>query len=173
MMKTALALATLAPLALASTNAQAKDMKGRFGIGGQLETLAYGGDPGTPGVPGGLSLKYWIADFGIQAMLGLAANGDNGDTDADESATALGLGLRLLYNFARANDTNLYAGAGVRLGLIDADSTNIDLLLGVEHFFTDFFSVAGHVGLGIEIGDATNITLGNVGTWGTSFHFYF
>jgi hypothetical protein len=171
MKKTALALATLAPLALASTTAQAKDMKGRFGIGGQLETLGYGGGLS---VPGGLSLKYWIADFGIQAMIGMDVRGDNGDTDADEGATGLGLGLRLLYNFARANDTNLYAGAGVRLGVIDLDSTVIDLVLGVEHFFTDFFSVAGHVGLGIDVGgDAVNISLGNVGTWGTSFHFYF
>ena len=155
MMKTALALATIAPLALASTAAQAKDMKGRFGIGGQLETLATGGgDKNAPAIPGGVSLKYWIADFGIQAMLGL--------------------GIRGLYNFARANDTNLYVGAGVRLGVIDSKDTNIDLILGVEHFFTDFFSVAGHFGLGIELGeDATNISLGNVGTWGTSFHFYF
>ena len=62
----------------------------------------------------------------------------------------------------------------MRRGVIDLDSTVIDLVLGVEHFFTDFFSVAGHVGLGIDVGgDAVNISLGNVGTWGTSFHFYF
>ncbi len=175
MMKTALALATIAPLALASTAAQAKDMKGRFGIGGQLETLATGGgDKNAPAIPGGVSLKYWIADFGIQAMLGLGIRGDGDDEGPDEGGTSLGLGLRLLYNFARANDTNLYVGAGVRLGVIDSKDTNIDLILGVEHFFTDFFSVAGHFGLGIELGeDATNVSLGNVGTWGTSFHFYF
>jgi len=164
MKKLALALATIAPLAMAGT-ASAKDMKGRFGAGGQLENLG--------GVPGGLSLKYWIADLGIQALLGLEIKGDQ-DGGPDESTTGFGLGLRILYNIARANDTNMYAGAGVRLGLIDADSTVIDLVLGVEHFFTDFFSVAGHVGLGIDVGgDATNVSLGNVGTWGTSFHFYF
>lgn len=166
MKKLALALATVAPMALAGT-ASAKDMKGRFGIGGQLENLG--------GVPGGLSLKYWINDLGIQALFGLHIAGDNSDTDnVDEGSTELGLGLRILYNFARANDTNLYAGAGVRLGLIDADSTIIDVGLGIEHFFTDYFSVAGHVGLGIDVGgDVLDVSLGNTATWGTSFHFYF
>lgn len=165
MKKLALALAMTAPLAFAGT-ASAKDMKGRFGVGGQLEDLG--------GVPGGLSLKYWISDLGIQALFGLDMNGDPDDDGPAESSTALGLGLRVLYNFARANDTNMYAGAGVRLGLIDADSTVIDLTLGVEHFFTDFFSVAGHVGLGIDVGgDAVNVNLGPTSIWGTSFHFYF
>lgn len=142
-------------------------MKGRFGVGGQLKNLG--------GVPGGLSLKYWISDLGIQALFGLGIRGDNSDTEGiDEGSTGLGLGLRILYNFARANDTNMYAGAGVRLGLIDADSTVIDVTLGVEHFFTNFFSVAGHVGLGIDVGgDAVNVDFGTTSTWGTSFHFYF
>lgn len=166
MKKLALALATVAPMALAGT-ASAKDMKGRFGVGGQLENLG--------GVPGGLSLKYWISDLGIQALLGLDIKGDNDDTqNIDEGSTGLGLGLRILYNFARANDTNMYAGVGARLGLIDADAVIVDLTLGVEHFFTDYFSVAGHVGLGIDVGgDAVNVSLGDVTTWGTSFHFYF
>ena len=98
MKKLALALATVAPMTLAGT-ASAKDMKGRFGVGGQLENLG--------GVPGGLSLKYWISDLGIQALLGLDIKGDNDDTQIiDEGATGLGLGLRILYSFARANDTN-------------------------------------------------------------------
>lgn len=165
MKKLALALAMTAPLAFAGT-ASAKDMKGRFGVGGQLEDLG--------GVPGGLSLKYWISDLGIQALFGLGIQGDPDDDGPAKSSTQLGLGLRVLYNFARANDTNMYAGAGVRLGLIDADSTIIDLTLGVEHFFTDFFSVAGHVGLGIDVGgDAVNVNLGPTSIWGTSFHFYF
>jgi len=166
MKKLALALATMAPLAMAGS-ASAKDMTGRFGVGGQLEGLA-------SGVPGGLSLKYWINDFGIQALIGLNIQGDPDGNGPNQSSTAFGLGLRLLYNIARANDTNMYALAGVRLGLVDADSTVVDVGLGVEHFFTDFFSVAGHFGLAFDVGgDATNISLGNVGTWGTSFHFYF
>jgi len=165
MKKLLLAVGVVLPMAFAGT-ASAKDMKGRFGAGGQAESLG--------GVAGGLSLKYWVSDLGIQALLGLAIAGDPDDDGPAESSTGLGLGLRVLYNFARANDTNMYAGAGVRLGLIDADATIIDVVLGVEHFFTDYFSVAGHVGLGIDVGgDATNISLGGVSTWGTSFHFYF
>ena len=165
MKKLLLATGTLLPLAL-SGSAMAKDMKGRFGAGGQAENLG--------GVGGGLSLKYWVSDLGLQALIGLEIAGDPDGDGPLESATGLGLGLRVLYNIARANDTNMYAGAGVRLGLIDADSTIIDVVLGVEHFFTDYFSVAGHVGLGIDVGgDATNVSLGGVSTWGTSFHFYF
>lgn len=170
MKKLAIALGTALPLAM-SGSAMAKDMKGRFGAGLQLEDLG--------GVPGALSLKYWVSDLGLQAMLGLEIDGDNSDTPdpVDESATKFGLGLRILYNFARANDTNMYGGAGIRLGLIDADATIIDLVLGIEHFFTDYFSVGGEVGLAIDVGgSATNITLGP-GTgapwWGTSAHFYF
>ncbi len=165
MKKLALALAMVAPLALADT-AAAKDMKGRFGVGGQLEDLG--------GVPGGLSLKYWISDLGIQALLGLSIEGDPDDDGPAESQTGLGLGLRVLFNFARANDTNMYAGVGARLGLIDADATIIDVVLGVEHFFTDYFSVAGHTALGIDVGgDAVNVAFGITPWWGTSFHFYF
>lgn len=168
MKKLALALAMIAPLAFAGT-ASAKDMKGRFGVGGQLENLG--------GVPGGLSLKYWLSDLGFQAMFGLSMAGDPDGDGPVESATSLGLGLRVLYNFARANDTNMYVGAGVGLGLIDApdeSNLNIDVVLGIEHFFTDYFSVAGHVGLQIDVaGDQTNVLLASLTTWGTSFHFYF
>jgi len=165
MKKLLTATAVALPMAFAGT-AAAKDMKGRFGAGGQAENLG--------GAGGALSLKYWVSDLGLQALIGL----DIVDPDADgpgESSTALGLGLRVLYNIARANDTNMYAGAGVRLGLIDADAVIIDVVLGVEHFFTDYFSVAGHVGLAVDVSDgATNtFSLGDTSTWGTSFHFYF
>lgn len=161
MKKTALALATVAPLAFAGA-AQAKDMKGRFGAGGQFDT---GGNAG-------LSLKYWISDLGIQGIFGLGMLGESADGAGDDR-TELNMTLRLLYNIARANDTNMYAGAGVSLGLIDADKTLVDLILGVEHFFTDYFSVAGHVGLHIDLGDRFGLDLGNTASWGTSFHFYF
>ncbi|HRE92116.1 MAG TPA: hypothetical protein PK095_23575 [Myxococcota bacterium] len=159
MKKYALALATVAPFALAGT-ANAKDVGGKFGLGGE----AFGGGA----APAGLSLKYWISDLGLQANLGLGINTLGPDT------THLGLGFHVLYNFARANDTNMYASGGINLGLIDSDSTVVALRLGVEHFFTDHFSVGGHVGLGIDVGgDDVVVNLGNSSEWGTSFHFYF
>ena len=184
MKKLALALATLAPLALAGS-AQAKDLKGRFGLGGQVDS----------GLAGGLSMKYWISDLGLQAIVGFAFDAGvdpAGDADA-VSSTDFRVAIRALYNFARANDTNMYGGAGVSLSTGDmvgghadmALGVQIDLLLGVEHFFTDYFSVAGHVGLGIKLPrdeDTSNsddtdvqpltVNLNSI-SWGTSFHFYF
>lgn len=150
-----------------TTPKTSKNLTGRFGVGGQLGNVG--------GVPGAISLKYWISDLGIQALLGFDHTGDPDDAGPAEDQTALGLGVRLLYNFARANDTNMYAGGGVSLGVIDADQVNIDFVLGIEHFFTDYFSVAGHVGLGIGVAGDTksSIELGNTAFWGSSFHFYF
>ncbi|MBL8784124.1 MAG: hypothetical protein JNJ59_04400 [Deltaproteobacteria bacterium] len=169
MKKLALALATVAPLALAGT-ASAKDMKGRFGVGGQLDTNG----------AAGLSLKYWVSDLGFQGILGYQMVGESG-TDTKDNTSEFDVTLRLLYNIARANDTNLYAGAGVTLGLYgggdnvpDRDaSVFVDLVLGVEHYFTDYFSVAGQVGLHIDTGDQFRLAIGNVSSWGTAFHFYF
>ena len=170
---TVLALAATLPL-VASSAAQAKDLTGRFGIGGQH-------DAGT-GLSG-ISARYWINDLGLQAILGLAFRGE-GDGGQPESAFDLGLGVRALYNFARANDTNMFVGAGVSLGVIDADAFYVDLLIGVEHFFTNHFSVSGQVGLHFDVGsDRFGLNLGSapgtgiggntVASWGTAFHFYF
>lgn len=161
MKKTALALATVAPLAFAGA-AHAKDMKGRFGAGGQVDTSGNAG----------LSLKYWISDLGLQGIFGFATVGEFPE-GAGNDATELSMSLRVLFNIARANDTNMYAGAGVSLGLIDADATILDVVLGVEHFFTDHFSVAGNVGLHVDLGDQFRLSLGNTASWGTAFHFYF
>ena len=106
MKKLALALATVAPLALAGT-ASAKDMKGRFGVGGQLDT----------GNTDGLSLKYWVSDLGFQGILGYQMVGESG-TDTKDNTSEFDLTLRLLYNIARANDTAF----GLAGGLISDDA---------------------------------------------------
>jgi hypothetical protein len=170
MKKTALTLATLAPIAFASTAARAEDesagharrAKG-FAAGGQVDS---GGNSG-------LSLKYALENnLSFQGIFGLGMMGESADGAGDD-ATMLNLTLRVMYNIARANDTNLYAGAGATLGLIDADKTQLDLVLGAEHFFTDHFSVSGHVGLHVDLGDRFSLNLGNVAGWGSAFHFYF
>ena len=165
MKKLLVAMGMVLPLALVGT-AAAKDMKGRFGAGGQADT----------GGGGGLSLKYWVSDLGFQGLFNLVNVSVDPDDDGpldSVSTTGFNLALRVLYNIARANDTNMYAGAGVTLGLIDAEKTQIDVILGVEHFFTDYFSVAGHVGLHIDVTNDTLIAVGVPASWGTSFHFYF
>jgi len=172
MKKYALALATVAPLAFAGT-ANAKDVGGKFGLGGQFDMAGLVSSATGPAVaPAGLSLRYWISDLGLEANFGLNIRGETAE-GADDGTTALGLGLHILYNFARANDTNMFASAGVSLGLIDADSTELAVRLGVEHFFTDHFSVGGHVGLRVDLGDRFELSLGETASWGSSFHFYF
>lgn len=156
-------------LTLGSTSASAKERNG-FAIGGQIDN-----------VNNGLSLKYAMGNFQLQSILGTdvvlshKVAGVTVDTKFN-----LQLSLRALYNIARANDTNFFAGAGVTLGFFDTADTavTLDLLLGVEHFFTDYFSVSGHVGLPIGFADTsaarpgTTISLRAVG-WGGAFHFYF
>jgi len=144
-------------------------MKGRFGLGGQADT----------GATSGLSLKYWVSDLGFQALFGFNMVGES-SADAKDNTSEFDIALRLLFNFARANDTNMYVGAGVNLGVFGGGDNAperdarvaIDILLGVEHYFTDFFSVAGHVGIGINTGDPFTMGLGS-SSWGSSFHFYF
>ncbi len=172
-MKKLVLLATLLGLAI-PTAASAKTLEGRFGVGGEAGL--------TPG-HGGLSLKYWAGNFGIQGLIGMqiATFDSTADGVADpDSITNLQLDLRALYNFARTEQTNLYVGGGVALGLIDADSFGIELLLGAEHFFSDWFSVSGIVGLPIALGvevapgiESTSASLGSVINWGGGFHFYF
>ena len=156
----ALAIAAMAPLALPS-DAEAKPVDGRFGLGGVTN---FAGD--APG--GGLNARYWISDFGVQANLNMAFRG------GDPGFFGLGFGVHGLFNFARANDTNMYVGAGLTVGVIDYDAVIIDVLLGVEHFFTDHFSVGGHVGFHLNVGaDPISFTLGNALGWGGQFNFYF
>jgi len=168
MKKTAsiLALAATLPLAM-TTMAAAQDpegkahVHGKFGVGGLVDSNGMSG----------LNFRYWISDFGLQGTVGMDYTGKNGLID---SQFGLGLSLRGLYNFARANDTNMYIGAGVSLGLIDFDRTLIDVVLGVEHFFTHHFSVGGQVGFHLDVGsDPIGFTLGNNASWGTAFTFYF
>ncbi len=150
-------LVTLAAVG-AAPPADAKDMSGRFGIGGELA---------SDFVDSGVSFKYWVSEFGLQITTSL------GVIETDETRVDLGISLRALASVARAEDTNLFVAAGITLHVIDNDSQVLDALLGVEHFFSDYFSVAGHVGVRVGLGGELAITLGRLASWGSSFHFYF
>ncbi len=156
-------------LTLGSTAAFAKERHG-LAVGGQIDN-----------VNNGLSLKYAMGNFHLQGVLGTDVVMSHKVAGVTVDTTYnLQLSLRALYNIARANDTNLFAGGGVTLGLYDTADTSVtlDLLLGVEHFFTDYFSVSGQVNLPIGF---ANTSIGRPGTtinlraagWGGAFHFYF
>lgn len=166
----------LSPL-VATGPSSAKDLGGRVAIGAQIEPLVlFAGDgdivPGGIFVPGGLSVKAWFGNVGVQGILGfMVVSPDEGES----SAVAAGA-LRVLFNVARAEDTNLFVGAGLRLLASESDDDPIafDLFLGVEHFLGEHFSVAGQVGLSYTAFRSGSITrLGDATSWGTAFHFYF
>ena len=170
-MKKLTMIAALVGLLAVPMTASSKTLNNKFGIGA---------DAGAQGA--GISLKYWMGHFGMQAVLGLVSAGND-----DSSSFDFDFGLRLQGNVARAKNTNLFAGAGFGMRLqsseagdTSTDSTrlNIELFIGAEHFFGNHFSVHGRAGLRIDLaendGDNTSITLGgNSGIGDFGFTFYF
>jgi len=157
--------------------------------------LAIGGEAGFTN--SGLSVKYAIGNFHIQLLTGLDffSPDDLDRIDVEFAAT-----LRFLYAVARMRDeTNFVIGAGATFALSNpAPSNDIDfsvtleLVVGVEHFFNDFFAVVGFVGIPVELSAVRDVTFVDpadgvtktepregVGwsirgvAWGAGFHFYF
>lgn len=177
---TAAALATFAlVLGPATPSARAADLTGTFGLGAEVGGSPLGG--GTPVIDSALSLKYWVSALGFQALTSLSVRDvTTVDPDTGDASTttpwAVQLAIRALYNLTRTESTHLFVGAGISLRLVvdgDGDAQALDLLLGVEHFFTRYFAVSGHVGAHIGLGGGVDIELGRAAAWGTSFHFYF
>ncbi len=177
----------LLTIALAATPALAKEKNG----------LALGGEAGHTNT--GLSVKYAIGNFHIQLMAGLDFFSPEG---IDRIDYTVGATLRFTYALARMlEETNFVVGAGATFDIfnsVENDLTvdvavTLELLIGVEHFFNDFFSVSGFVGIPIEVlngrratkiedpdtGEITTEVRSGVGwsitgvAWGTGFHFYF
>lgn len=148
--------------ALGSSPARAKDLNARLGIGGAIESDFR---------DSGLSFKYWLSNVGFETIFSLGVHdGDDGDLDYD-----IGFGLRGLYNLTRTESTNLFVGGGVLLHQVingPGDRQVIELLLGMEHFFTDYFSIEGHLGLRFGL-STTSIDFASGAAWGGGFHFYF
>ena len=157
--------------------ASAKTLKNKFGIGGEVMGGA---------ATGGLSLKYWFGMVGLQLITGIESRSpENADSQLN-----FDIGLRILGNIARARDTNLFAGAGFLMRIVDLGGNidsevnkDIEIMLGVEHFFGDHFSVYGRVDLRIALDETTpgngaagsSVTFGRGQTmgWGGGFTFYF
>lgn len=158
--------------------------------------LALGGEAGL--VNSGLSAKYAIDNFHIQLLVGMDFfSPDQLDVVDYQFATT----LRALYAVARMREeTNFFVGAGVTVFLFNNVETGeefdasvtFELLLGVEHFFNDFFAVSGYVGIPFAFDvvapiDVKDPDTGEITTrfpegiawsidavaWGAGFHFYF
>ena len=147
----------------------------------------------------GLSLKYWVSDLGIQAAFGNISKPDVTAEPAADGEGRIHIGndasLRLLFNFARAgysqatlftsnpsgpfytcygdDDGKITISSDV-LGKFKDVGEGIDFMLGIEHFFTDFFSVSNNTDIGTKFSSVDDFHhFGTSVSWGTSFHFYF
>lgn len=133
-MKKLAVIATLVAALVLPLSASAKTLNNKFGIGGEVGTVS------------GLSLKYWLGHFGFQVVLGFDTFSPEGT--GTTSTSHFDLAIRVQGNIARARDTNLFAGAGAAFTLVDNPrSTDIEVFLGVEHWFGEHFSIHGKVNL--------------------------
>lgn len=146
--------------------------------------LAIGGEAGA--VNNGLSLKYAVGNFHVQLVVGLDVF-ITSDVSVAPSTTVVATTVRATYNVARTDWTNLYVGLGGTFAFgTSALATTIEALLGVEHFFNEWFSVSGMVSIPVRInpdlpsgdvlgqtaGAGTGVSIRSIG-WGAGFHFYF
>ncbi len=153
----------LMALAMVPSTASAKDMTGRFGIGGD-STIA-----GVSGV----SARFQIAkNFGIQAVAAFDQDSatievDGGD-DIDLAQTRVAFAIRGDIGVAFTKQTNLSVIFGINIinesaefGDEDRDATAFPFEFGLkaEYFFTNFFSVHTEVGVVLAFYDEENAGL--------------
>ncbi len=177
-----------AAVLLAATPATAKDLNGRFGVGGARSSLGQEG----------FAFKYWIGHLGVQAIVGMQrqmakqswpdpANPDS-TFKGDDVTQFLEAGMRVMFNAARAKDVNLYIGGGIGIASMSFEPANSDdpaqkelswtevgleLLLGAEYFLSNHFSIQAEVGIPIrfpgEEGPAIGAGAGNPPLAGEGF----
>lgn len=155
------ALGALIALLSATAPASAKDMTGRFGLGGEITSALR---------DSGLSAKFWFGELGGQLIAGMDWN--NPDPGAGEDSFDLNLGLRILWSAARSENTHFYLAGGVMLHIGDDSGQVVDVLVGAEHFLTDYFAVSGQLGFNLDIQDGIRLSLARA-SWAAGFHFYF
>lgn len=163
-----LSLAVLVATSLLALPAAAKDLNGRFGVGGGFTLLGNGG----------LQLKYFAGHLGI-AMLGSylntskkVASAKDASQSGDYVQNEQDVSLRVSYNIARAKDTNFIGGGGLTYGNYsfkdqdgNEDSWNemgFELFVGVEHFFGNHFSLTFETGLPIRFPGEKGAAIGNL-----------
>ena len=181
-----------------SAPAFAKDMNGRFGVGGLTNTLGQQG----------FSFKYWAGHLGVNLLLGGNRTGtkyvpEGADVEATRTVTNLDSALRVMFNAARAKDANMYVGGGIAVGSTSTDAgvsgvdkaeaaeVAFELVIGAEYFFSNHFAVQAEVGLPIRLvgedgpaivggagtgnpgGEGNGVVFGQVAAWGAGFSFYF
>lgn len=134
----------LLSLGLMASLASAKDMTGRFGIGGST----------TLGGTNGITAMYQLSKT-------LTVDGTFG-FDINDGDMAWRLAGHAMVNFADFDNANLLLGGGLNINSTpDQDHTigmSIDLPIRPQYFFNDRFSVYTEVGLNIDFMQPGNDT---------------
>lgn len=159
------AIASVLALLLVAAPAGAKDLNGRFGVGGGNTLL------GNPG----LLFKYNVGNLGVGLLMGYArvsVEQQVGDKTGDDVTQGIDSSLRITFNAARARHTNLYLGGGFTFGNYthkdvagnenSASEMGFELILGVEHFFGNHFSLSFETGMPIRIAGDDGLAIGVV-----------
>jgi hypothetical protein len=191
-----LALALFALLLAAP--ASAKDLNGRFAVGGGYTLLGNGG----------LLFRYNVGHIGITLLSGYmrssteeAVGADTGDNVRQE----IDASLRVFYNVVRGTkETNFNIGGGFTYGSRSDKAANGDendwselgfeIILMVEHFFSNQLSLTFETGMPIRMADddhgpaigtlwggsmiapsgkGSALSFGAMPRLGASFNFYF
>lgn len=141
---------SLALCAVAST-AEAKDLDGRFGVGGSLR-------PSLGGVPApttSVDVLYWSGQFGLAGRFAVSVLSPAG---RDTSIVA-GAGASFYYTFASFEDVNLSTGLDIDAWLSYAGTPSSNALHGLsfaiplrgEAFLNDNFAINASVALGVDL----------------------
>lgn len=145
-------------LGLAAT-AQAKNMDGKWGFGGSLQSQSRVTPAGGNNSPNAtIDGIYWLGDLALEGRFGFNVNAIDG------GATGVGFtgGVGIIYNFAKFETVNVGTGLRIdgRLYSLDNRDTEITLGFGVplrgEYFFSENFAVNGSVGIGFDFAAEAN-----------------
>lgn len=156
-------------LALIAAPASAKELGGRFAVGGGYSLLGNGG----------LQAKFYPTPlFGVALITSYANISQQqkvGDKTGDNTAAESDVSLRVLVNAAMAKDTHFYVGAGMTMGTLSrtyADASmpaedwtqlGFEGILGVEHFLNNHFSLTFETGIPFHMAtDDHGFTIGQV-----------
>jgi hypothetical protein len=154
-LKAMLALAACVMLVAVAPASEAKDLKGRLGIG--LEQ--------SLGGVSGFTVRYWPAQaFGLSVTVGAQLiSFTEVATAEDKLASTIKTSFGFTYNMSRSNFANLGIGARLAIGFRSEAASQLDNLadevaalqfsleipLTVEFFFSDNFSLS--VGMGFVL----------------------
>lgn len=133
-MRRVLAAMLLGAVLLAAPGAEAKDLNGRFGIGGAR----------TLGGVQGLDVIYWMGRLGLNGTVNLIF----GSPDAGDSVFALRIAAGVLLPIINGEHAQLSVGGRVNFGIVK----NVDTQIAIEAPLRLQWYISDHLSLFAEVG---------------------